>query len=308
VIDSTTMAANASMKSIIRHDTNESYAGYVKRLAKEAGEKLTTKAELAQFDRKREGRSTSNADWKAPADDDARITKMKDGRTRFVYKPEHVVDAETDVIIAATMNHANASDHTTAPQTLLAAQRVLDDLGLSTNGATLIADKGYHSNALLVACVTADLKTCIAEPRSTSKRRWTNKPEIAHRAVTRNRRRLRSKHGLALMRRRGQSVERTFADVYHRGGMRQTYLRGLENNEKRSLLAVAAHNLGVLMRKLCGAGTPKALAVRFSMLYRVLVLVMAQLGIAWPGRRQVVRIGWTASDAGASTEIDSPAP
>src|SRR5215216_3523473 len=59
------------------------------------------------------------------------------------------------------------------------------------------------------------------------------------------------------MRDRAGLVERSFAHLLDRGGMRRTWLRGRENVHKRYLIHVAGHNLGLLMRLLIGAGTPK---------------------------------------------------
>ena len=75
-----------------------------------------------------------------------------------------------------------------------------------------------------------------------------------------NRNRLRSGVGKEAMRKRGEMVERSFAHVLERGGMRRTWLRGRENVHKRYLVHVAGYNLGVLMRALFGVGTPREAA------------------------------------------------
>ena len=62
------------------------------------------------------------------------------------------------------------------------------------------------------------------------------------------------------MRRRGEMVERSFAHILDRGGMRRAWLRGRENLHKRYLIHVAGLNLGVLMRALHGQGTPREAA------------------------------------------------
>ena len=54
--------------------------------------------------------------------------------------------------------------------------------------------------------------------------------------------------------------ERAFAHVLDRGGMRRTWLRGRDNVAKRYLVHIAAYNLGLVMRALLGAGTPRAAA------------------------------------------------
>lgn len=269
-MDSTTVAANASMASIVRKDTREGYADFVKRLAAEAGETVTNKEELARFDRKREDRKTTNAEWESPTDPDARVARMKDGRTKMAYKAEHVVDADTGVIVASALHAADRSDHATATDTIVAADANLKAIGLTTVGTTLLADKGYCSEAFIAGCAVAEIKTCIAEPKQRGRRRWKGKEPLVKRSCGANRRRVRSDYGRALMKRRGATVELSFQHVYERGGQRQTYLRGHENNEKRNLIAVAAHNLGVLMRKLVGAGCPKACATLLSTLQAIL--------------------------------------
>ena len=72
------------------------------------------------------------------------------------------------------------------------------------------------------------------------------------------------------MRKRGEIVERSFAHVLERGGMRRTWLRRRENVHKRYLVNVAGYNFGILMRALFGAGTPReAVNVRFPFLFLI---------------------------------------
>ena len=104
-------------------------------------------------------------------------------------------------------------------------------------------------------------KTRIAEPQRKAFSRWHG-DEAARSAVYANRIRLRSDIGKEAMRRRAEVVERSFAHTLERGGMRRTWLRGRENVGKRYLIHVAGHNLGLLMRLLIGAGTPKEAAGR----------------------------------------------
>ena len=56
---------------------------------------------------------------------------------------------------------------------------------------------------------------------------------------------------------RAELVERGFALILDRGGMRRAWLRGRENLHKRYLVHVAGYNLGLIMRLLTGAGTPR---------------------------------------------------
>ena len=263
-IDASTMEANAAMRSIQRRDSGESYRAMLTRMAEASGIPTPTAAELKQLDRTRKGKRVRNAEWVSPSDPDARITRLKDGRTRLAYKPEHAVDLDTEAIVAATIHPADQGDTTTIAGTLEAATRGLDAAGLAPSAeapAELVADKGYHSRAVLKDLADGPWQTRIAEPRPKEVQRWHGDLD-ARRAVYRNRARLRSgigKEGFAL---RAEKVERSFEHNLDRGGMRRTWLRGRENVQKRYLIQVAAYNLGLVMRALLGAGTPKAAAAR----------------------------------------------
>ncbi len=117
-VDATTLEANAAMRSIERRDTGESYEAFLQRLAEASGLATPTRAELARFDRSRKGKKTSNKDWQSPQDPDAKITKMKDGRTHLAHKAEHGVDLETGAILSVSVQDASAGDSTTLPETL----------------------------------------------------------------------------------------------------------------------------------------------------------------------------------------------
>jgi transposase len=263
-IDASTMEANAAMRSIRRRDTGESYREMLTRMAKASGIATPTAAELKQLDRQRKGKRLSNAAWASPTDPEAKITRMQDGRTRLAYKPEHAVDLDTEAIVAAVVHPADQGDTTTLPGTLEAATRGLDVAGLApcTQLPTeLVADKGYHSRAVLKALADGPWQTRIAEPKPKDVQRWRGDLE-ARRAVYGNRARLRSDLGKEALKLRAERVERGFAHSLDRGGMRRAWLRGRENVQKRYLLHVAAYNLGLVMRLLLGAGTPRALAAR----------------------------------------------
>jgi transposase len=58
-------------------------------------------------------RRASNDDWTYPHDRDAKITKMKDGRTHLAHKAEHVVDLETGAIVGVTVQDADDGDTAT---------------------------------------------------------------------------------------------------------------------------------------------------------------------------------------------------
>ena len=119
-IDATTLEANAAMRSIVRRDTGERYQEFLTGLAKASGIDTPTREDLARLDRKRK-KKTSNKDWTHPRDPDARVTKMKDGRTHLAHKAEHAVDLETGAIVTVTVQGADQGDTTTIEDTLAAA-------------------------------------------------------------------------------------------------------------------------------------------------------------------------------------------
>ena len=233
------------------------------RMATESGIDTPSAEDLARFDRKRKGKTLSNADWKSPTDPEAKIAKMKDGTTHLAYKPEHAVDLDTGVVVAAPIHPADQGDTKTLSPTLEVAARNLGEVELAPiedEPCVLVADKGYHARESLKALEGGVWKTRIAEPEpANGYLRWHG-DEAARRAVYANRARLKSGIGRETMRRRGELVERSFAHVLDRGGMRRAWLRGRENIHKRYLIHVAGFNLGVLMRALYGQGTPREAA------------------------------------------------
>ena len=145
---------------------------------------------------------------------------MKDGTTHLAYKPEHAVDLDTGVVVAAPIHPANEGDATTLSPTLDAAARNLDAVGLAPSEdapCVVVADKGYHAREQLKALEGGVWKTRIA---SKGYLRWRG-DEAARKAVYANRVRLRSDIGRETMRRRGELVERSFAHVLDRRGMRR---------------------------------------------------------------------------------------
>jgi transposase len=259
-VDSTTLEANAAMRSIVRRDGGETYRDFLLGLARASGIEAPTQEDAAKLDRDRPNKG-SNDDWVNPNDPDARITKMKDGQTHLAHKAEHAVDMDTGAVLAVTVQGADLGDTQTLDKTLSEVIETLSELTdadqtpLELN--EVVADKGYHSNAVLTDLREMGIRTCIAEPKR-GRRRWKDKA-AARRAVYANRRRLRGVRGKRLQRMRGERVERTFAHHYETGAMRRTHLRGHENISKRLLVHSAGMNLGLLMRRLCGIGKPKAL-------------------------------------------------
>lgn len=170
---------------------------------------------------------------------------------------------DTGVVVAAPIHAADQGDTTTLAPTLEAAAHNLEAIGSAPSDdepCALAADKGYHSRAQLKALEGGAWKTRIAEPKpARGYLRWHGDEE-ARRAVYANRARLKSGIGRETMRRRGELVERSFAHILDRGGMRRAWLRGRENLHKRYLIHVAGFNLGIVMRAIYGQGTPREAA------------------------------------------------
>jgi hypothetical protein len=263
-VDASTMEANAALRTIVRRETGETYREMLKRMAAESGIETPSADDLVRLDRGRQGKKLANADWVSRTDPDAKIARMKDGTTHLAYKPEHAVDLDTGAVVAAEIHPADEGDTTTLSGTLQAAAAKLakvDRAPSTPETAELVVDKGYHSRAVLKDLAGGVWKTRIAEPQRPAVLRWHGDTE-ARDAVYANRNRLRSAVGKTAMRRRAEIVERSFAHNLERGGMRRTWLRGRENVHKRYVIHVAGHNLGILMRLLIGAGTPKEAAAR----------------------------------------------
>ena len=264
-IDATTLEANAAMRSIVRRDSGESYQEFLEGLAKASGIESPTRADLAKLDRKRK-KKTSNKDWENPNDPDSRVTKMKDGRTHMAHKAEHAVDMDTGAVLAITVQPADRGDTTSQERTIEEVVLVLEDVLSNPEAAAkigdqllteVVADKGYHSNAVMASLVADGIRTYISEP-DRGRRNWKGK-EAERDAVYANRRRIRGHRGKQLLRRRGELIERSFAHAYETGNMRRTHLRGHENIWKRLLIHTAGLNLGLLMRSRFGFGTPRGL-------------------------------------------------
>jgi transposase len=262
-VDSTTLEANAAMKSILRRDTGEDWKQYVGRLMKEEGiveeQHEPTDEEIRRFDQGRKNKKVSNDEWVSPVDPEARITQLKDGRTHLAYKAEHVVDLDSDLILAAEIRPANHGDSQTLCDSVLKAQENLQGAEIETEIEEVAADKGYHSAGMIELCDSLGLRTYIPEPKHAQDRTWTDKAPELQRAVYENRRRMRRAKGKRLGRLRSERVERSFAHVCDSGGMRRSWLRGLVDVTKRYLIAAAAHNLGRILRRLFGVGKPKSL-------------------------------------------------
>src|SRR5580692_812428 len=274
-VDATTLEANAAMRSIVRRDTEESYQEFLSGLAQASGIATPTREDLARLDRKRK-KKTSNEDWKYPWDPDAKIAKMKDGRTHLAHKAEHAVDLETGALVAVTLQDADQGDTTTIIETAIAAAEQIEDAQAAVRApeplAEIIADKGYHSNQTMIDLEAVGLRSYVAEP-DRGRRDWSKEPQ-AQIPVYANRPRIRGARGRFLMRQRGERIERSFAHLYDTGGMRRTHLRGHTNILKRLLVHAGGFNLGLVMRHLIGSGTPRRLQDRLATVIATLSSIM----------------------------------
>ena len=270
-VDATPLEANAAMRSIVRRDSGQGYEEYLKGLAAAAGLEQPTREQLARFDRKRK-KKLSNRDWEHPHDPDARIAKMKDGRTRLAHKVEHAVDLSSGALLAVTVQPADAGDTTTIFETLAAEHEMAESIG-STGIEEVVTDKGYHSDDVLVGLHEQGLRSYVSEP-DRGRRRWKGK-RVEQAQVYGNRRRLRGDRSKTLQRKRGEVAERTFAHMYETGGMRRLHLRGRQNIEKRLLIHGAGLNLSLVMRKRSRVAKPRQLQGLFRALSAAIATVFA---------------------------------
>ena len=263
-IDATTLEANAALRSIVRRDTGESYEAFLTRLADASGIATPTRADLARLDRTRTKKG-SNDEWMHPDDPDARITKMKDGRTHLAHKAEHAVDLDTGAVVGVTVQPADAGDTQTLAATVTTAAAHIETVQPAADAVReLIGDKGYHSNQVLLDLEAVGVRAYISEP-DRGRRNWRGQA-AARDAVYRNRRRIRGARGRRLLRQRGERLERPFAHLYETGRMRRVHLRGNANILKRILIHAGALNLSLLMRHQAGVGTPRSLQGRVAAL------------------------------------------
>lgn len=313
-IDSTYLRADASMKSIVRKGSGEGYKGYLRKLAKEAGIEQPTEEELRRFDRKRKGKKTSNEEWESPTDPDAEIVRLKDGRTRLGYKAEHVVDMESGALLGVDVMPATTSDAASIERSLELAEKNIehavssdtnedDDDGDDDDAADggrhireVTADKGYHKATTIRSLGEKRIRTYIPERAQPGNRHWDKHGGRATaEAVYRNRARVGRAKGKRLQRKRGELIERSFAHVCETGQHRRVRLRGEENVRKRYLIQAAAYNLGLLMRQMLGAGTPREAVARLRALFELVRALIAWVASCIDSRRLTLTTRWLYS-------------
>ena len=278
-VDATTLEANGALKSIVRRDDGHSYDEHVADLMKAEGMAEPTPEQRQRFDRKRK-KSLSNRDWVNPHDPEARITKMKDGRTHLAYKAEQVVDLDTGAVVAVGIQPGDQGDTDSMRETLSEAGKEITTMagtaarekalgtceGVSETGVQrVVADKGYHSRDTVRALAEVGVHTIISEP-DRGRQNWRGQA-AERQAIYANRRRVRSQTGKELLRRRGEYLERAGAHLYDTGGMRRVHLRGKKNIAKRALVHAAAFNLSLILRIVLGVGTARQAADRLAVIY-----------------------------------------
>lgn len=272
-VDSTTLEANAAMKSLVRRDTGEDWRTYVRALMAAEGIEHPTDEELRRFDKKRK-KKTSNAEWVSATDADSRVTKMKDGRTHLAYKAEHALDVESELIVAAAIYRADDADSHTLPVTVELAREHLQAAEAPKQVEEVVADKGYHkADTLQTVQEVQGVRTYIPEPKYRGRRRWQDKPAEQQAVVYANRRRVRGKRGRQLGRWRSERVERSFAHTCETGGARRSWLCGVMDVSKSYLGRAAAHNLAIIMLALCGFGTARSLQAGMEIFFAFIVML-----------------------------------
>jgi len=297
-LDATTLEANAALRSLVRRDNGQKYDDYLKDLAQAAGIENPTREQRARLDRKRKKKG-SNKEWKNPYDPDARIAKMKDGSTHMAHKAEHAVDLSSGALLAVTLQGADQGDTTTMHQTLAEAGGAVAEM-IEHEAVTApaeepkvnlggleeaVADKGYHSGAVLKDLHGIGCRSYIPEPER-GRRNWEGKAE-ERKQVYANRRRIKGERSKRLQRKRSELTERSMAHLYETGGMRRVHLKGRDNILKRILVHAAGFNLALLLRKLVGVGKPRRLQRAVACIFACFRLLLVS---AWSVLRTGVRI------------------
>lgn len=265
-VDATTLEANAALRSLVRRDTGQGYTEYLRDMAKASGIQTPSREDLAKLDRKR-AKKGSNKDWVNPHEPDSEITKMKTGGTRLAHKHEHAVDMDSGAIVGMSLHGGSKGDTSTVEKTLKDADENLEHVRseadedtvkrMSSELKEVTADKGYHSNDVLLLLKDCGLRGYISEPNR-GRRKWEGNSD-ARDAVYLNRQRVKRRKGKHLLKRRGELLERAMAHLFNSGGMRRIHLRSHDNIQKRLLIHAAGFNLSLVMRELFGVGKPRCL-------------------------------------------------
>jgi IS5 family transposase len=278
-VDSTTLEANAAMKSLVHRVTNEDWKTFVRGLMKAEGIEDPSEEDVRRFDSKRK-KKTSNEEWKSATDPDSRVSKMKDGRTHMAYKAEHAVDLDSGLIVAPVVYRGNDSDCETLPVTVELAREQLKAAGSPHQVDEVVGDKGYHKAETLQTLEEVEqVRTYVAEPKQNHRRNWKDKEAGQKEAMYANRRRVKGERGRKLGRLRSEKTERSFAHTCETGGGRRAWLRGVENVSKSHLMRAAACDLGIIMLALFGVGTPRTLQGAMGLVFAALLWVIWRRGL-----------------------------
>jgi transposase len=175
------------------------------------------------------------------------------------------VDLDSGALVAVTLQPADKGDPETLRETLRETAGNLAEVERDEEAADeldedlmseAVLDKGYHSNDTLTLLDFIGVRAYASEP-DRGQRNWEDK-DYERFCVYGNRRRIRGNRGKALLRQRGEKVERTFAHLCETGGMRRTHLRHRENILKRLLIHTGGfNNLSLILRRQHGFGEPR---------------------------------------------------
>ncbi len=307
-IDSSVIEANASLRALEHRNTEEGYWEYVKRLAEAEGIDVSDTAAVRRFDKRREGRKTSNLEWVNPHDPEAKVGRTKDGATDMIYKPEHVNDLDSGAIISAQVLPGDLADSQEMAERVLGAVGLLHtaapEVAVENLAREVVADEGYFSAEQVGILQSCAIRTVIVDPHR--HRRSALAAKDVRATLGRARRAVESKSGQTLLRRRGEYLERSFCHVLDHGGMRRATLRGCENLSKRHMAAALTHNLSLLLRKLFGVGTPKQFLAGgkalFGLLQRLLCLLQGVL-LATTARSRTNSSSWIISTSARRSSV-----
>lgn len=258
-IDTSVIEANASMRTLVNNHTGETYDEYVKRLAAAAEIDIEDKQAVRNFDRKRKDKKMSNDDWHSPNDPEAKIGPTKQGDIKMIHKTEHVVDLESGAIIKVKTLPGNQSDDQDMFDHISEAQKqinaVCENETTEKTVKVVTADKGYFNIAQLQKLQEEEIRTVIQDRAGNRNLNKLNQEE--RKAVKSASRSVKTKYGKSIRKKRGEFLERSFTHVLDNGDLRRSTLSGVNNLQKRNLIACMCCNLSLLMRKIYGFGTPK---------------------------------------------------
>jgi transposase len=262
-IDATTLEANAALRSIVRRDTGESYQDFLTTLAQASGIETPTRADLARIDRKRKKKG-NNKDWTHPHDPDARVTKMKDGRTLLAHKAEHAVDLETGAIVRITVQGADQGDTTTIETTLPEAVEQLEAVAAVTDdavstGEEVVTDKAYPASRSSGSCRPSGYGRTSASRTVGRRDGWISAPNVTPSMPIAPHTR-RPRHTSAATPRRAPGTAERVAlrdrrQAPHASPRARQHLEAAVAPCRRMQSRVA-------VRTLCGVGTPRSLQGR----------------------------------------------